>query len=202
MHGWAVKADEIELASQMSYDFHHVSKSDRKIGHHHSWGEEKCRSYHLRAARTVVSETSVGVVARGNPTLDVGLTINELEVTRALAITVSCSVCRTSLVGAREATIGGHRDKIQGAVQATRKLRHIHVEGEFVAQEVEDLVLCRRRHQVRAGADILAVAVFRDKVQSQSVTAGGDTVGGLVVGAVEAAVLSACFVSGADRGVP
>lgn len=191
----------MELASQMSYNFDQVSKRDGKVVYRHLRRDKIC-TYHLRAARTVVSETSVGVVARGNPTLDVGLTINELEVTRALAITVSRSVCCTSLVGAREATVCGHGHEVQGAVQAARELRHIHVEGELVAQEVEDLVLCRRRHEVRAGADILAVAVFRDKVQSQSVTAGRDTVGGLVVSAVETAVLGTCFVSGADRGVP
>lgn len=91
----------------------------------------------------MVSETSVCVVARGNPTLDVGLTTNELEVTRTLAITVSRSVCCASFVGAREATVRGHGDKVQGAIQTTRELRHIHVEGELVAQEVEHLVLCR-----------------------------------------------------------
>jgi hypothetical protein len=76
---------------------------------------------HLGAAASVATNTSVGVVGRWLPTLNVGLTVDELQVTRALAVTVTCAVFGTgSIAGVLAlATIGVHGNEVQRSVQAT-----------------------------------------------------------------------------------
>ena len=75
---------------------------------------------HLSTASTKVTNTGVDIVARGLPSFNVGLAVDELEVTRALGVTVACTVLGTgsvTLLGG-EATIEGHGDEVQSTVQA------------------------------------------------------------------------------------
>ncbi len=79
---------------------------------------------HLGAARAVLADTSVGVVGRLNPLARVGLTVDELQVTRALSIAVAGSVLGTSLVarvlGQTAILIHGH--EVEGTVETAAGL--------------------------------------------------------------------------------
>ena len=94
---------------------------------------------HLRAASAVAAGTGVLVVAGRIPALDVGLAVDELDVTRALSVAVTSTVFGTSLV-ARElgkTAIQVHGDEVQGTVEATANVGDIDIEGELVAKELE-----------------------------------------------------------------
>lgn len=84
------------------------------------------------------------------------LTIDELQVARALCITVAGAVFGASLVGRvlRLATIFIHGDEVQGTIQATAELGQVNIKGELVAQKLERLVLIDAIHQVKTGANV------------------------------------------------
>lgn len=88
----------------------------------------------------MVSEARVGTVGGCHPALDVGLqydqqrpsslelpvsccvsyfSVNKLQVAWALAVTVTCSVRSSGFVGGGQATIRGHRHKVQRPVEST-----------------------------------------------------------------------------------
>ncbi|KAL3295588.1 glycosyl hydrolase family 7 [Colletotrichum asianum] len=71
---------------------------------------------HLSAAAAVRTDTSVGIVGRGDPALDVGLAADELEVASALGVAVSSTVLGTGLVGGvlGHATVLVHLDEVEG----------------------------------------------------------------------------------------
>lgn len=143
------------------------------------------------------------------------LAIDKLDILRALRVAIPSAILGTGLVPAErlEPTILEHLAKVHGAVQPARELGDVHVKGEFLVEEVEQLVLVRAGHEVDSGADILAVVVLLDKLEPQgSGGRGGDAVGAAVVGAVDGAVLRAggsvwaggCvpLVAGVAVGVP
>ena len=76
---------------------------------------------HLRAARAVLADAGVLVVGRLLPVANVGLAVDELEVTGALGIAVTCTVLGARLVARvlGQATVLVHGDEVQGAVEAT-----------------------------------------------------------------------------------
>lgn len=86
-------------------------------------------------------------------------------------------------------------------VATHRQLGQIDIEGKFVANEVELLVLRSRLHQVGTASDVLALAL-RDKLQRQCVSRRSNTVCGRVVSAVDNAVRGTALIVRADRGVP
>jgi hypothetical protein len=97
---------------------------------------------HLGAACANFACSGVGVALRGVPAFDVGLAIDELDVVRALRVTVSSSVLGTSLVVSfADTTVSCHLDEVKSTVEATGELGDIDVEGELLAHEVEHLVL-------------------------------------------------------------
>jgi hypothetical protein len=126
----------------------------------------------------------------------------ELEVTGALRVTVSGTVLGTSSVGGLRAdtTVLGHGDEVQSGVETALDGGQIHVEGELVADEVEGLVAGLVLEEVHTGTDVGAVLVLGHELEVKSVTAGGGTVGALVVDTLDSAVLSAVLVAGADAG--
>lgn len=94
---------------------------------------------HLRAASTVVTDTSVGIVGGGIPTLNVTNTVDVLEITGALSVAVTGTVLGTSLVGGvlGLATIKIHGDEVESAVETAAGAGDIDIEGELVAEELE-----------------------------------------------------------------
>lgn len=129
--------------------------------------------------------------------------VDELEITRALGVTVTGSVLGTSLVGRvlGHATVGIHLGEVEGSVETAGKLRDIDVERELLVERLEDVVGGVGVEKVGAGSDV-GVGSLGDELEGQSVARGGDTVGAAVVRSVECAVLSACSRVGAERRVP
>jgi hypothetical protein len=83
---------------------------------------------HLRAAGTILA--GPGVAAGAVPANDVRLAVNELDILWALRVAITRTVLGAGLVVrvlARTA-ICIHGGEIDGAVQATIKLRHVDVE--------------------------------------------------------------------------
>lgn len=133
---------------------------------------------HLGAAGTDLTLSSIWVVVRWVPALYVSLAVNPLDVVGALGVAVTSSVLGTGLVVALvKATVGGHLDEVQSAVQTARQLRNIDVEGELLANEVEHLVLAVGLHKVGTGADIGSIFALGNELQGQGIAAGRDTVG-------------------------
>lgn len=166
----------------------------------------------------MATNTSIGIVGRWRPVFNVGLgrvyqrtcsdivgcdilahlSIDKLQVTRALAVAVASSVGSTSLVSRvlGQTTVGVHRDEVQSSVQTTlsyvslstcrhwktgfatyRKVGDIHVKSELLAQQLEHLVLSGRCHEVGTRANVGAAAVLGNKVQGEGVAARRNTVG-------------------------
>ena len=129
--------------------------------------------------------------------------VNELDVTRALRVAVSSSVLGTSLVSWElgQATVGVHLGEVESTVQTARKVGNIDIEGELLVEDLEQLVFRVAGHEVDAGTDVL-LGRRGNELESKRVPAGGDTVGALVVGAVESAVGRTGGTVGAESGVP
>jgi hypothetical protein len=99
----------------------------------------------------------------GGPT---DLTVDELEISWALRITVSHAILCTGLVGweLSHAPICHHPRHIQCSVQSTRKMRNIDVKCELLVQHVEHLIVVVIRQQIEAGSNIL-LSTLRDEVE-------------------------------------
>jgi len=135
-----------------------------------------------------------------------------------LGVTVSSTISRSSFVAGElaQSTVGGHLNKVQSAVETTGERRHVNIEGEFLVQEVEHLVVgVVLIKQVNSGSDVrysLKSATSQRKydegltssheLQAKFIAAGGNTVGGLVVGTVECASSSTSLTIGAQGCVP
>lgn len=156
----------------------------------------------LGAAGSAVADTGAVVSVRGLPAVVVGSAAEELEVTGALGVAVTGTVLGTGLVVglAALATVRGHGDEVESRVQTALDGGQVDIEGELVAHQGEHLVLLFAAHEVGTGTDVGAVLVLGDKVQGEGIAAGGDTVGGAVVGTLDSAVLGAVVAAGADVG--
>lgn len=133
------------------------------------------------------------------------LSVNELDIVRALRVAVTRSVFGTGLVAAvlAHTTIGIHLGEIKSTVETTRKVGNINVEGELLVEEVEHLVVrgASWSHEVDTRSNVL-VRSSRNKVEPERVTRGGDTVCTSVVGTIEGTVGSARHVIWAKSSVP
>lgn len=131
--------------------------------------------------------------------------VDELKITRALSITVSSSVLGTSQVTRVlcHSTISIHLREVESTVQSARKLGDIHSESEFLSQKVEGLVLsgASRCHQVCSRSDV-GSCTLGNKVESESITRGGDTIDAGVVCTIKSAVGGTSCVVWAESCVP
>jgi len=132
------------------------------------------------------------------------LAINELQVTKALRITVPSPVFRTSLVVRKpsRSTILIHRYKVQRTIKAARKVRNIDVKRELVVQEVELSVRCVGAHEIETRADVLGICAHGDEGELEGVARSCRAVGFGVVGALESTIGGTGNVTWAERGVP
>ena len=123
-------------------------------------------------------------------------TVDELEITRALRVTVSGTVLRTSLV----AGVGGktairrHLREVQSTIETAGQVGHIDVEGELLVKWLEDLVFGVAGHKVKTRSDI-GLCAGGDEVELEGGTGGGHTVSTAVLSTIE------CAVGGAGSGV-
>ena len=137
--------------------------------------------------------------------MDSYLAVDELDILGALRITVSCSILSSCLVGGifGQSSISIHLGEVQGTVEATGKIGHIYVEGEFLSKELQKLVLggASGSHQVVSGSDI-GVCSGGHKAKLEGITTGSDAVGALIVTSVESAVCGAGHSIRAEGLVP
>lgn len=176
---------------------------------------------HLRAARSVAANTSVLVALGRHPVVHVGLyhalailltsfsnltgitthlAVDELQITRALRVTVTSSVLGTCLVAIvlSQATIGIHGDKVQSSIESAGQTGSVHIECELLVLQLEDLVGTIVLHQKQTGANVGS----SDKAQSEGIAIGGRTVGAGVVSALQSTVCGASLVIGAESRIP
>lgn len=128
------------------------------------------------------------------------LAVDELQITRALRITVASSVLGTCLVALvpLQATIGIHGDKVQSSIESAGQLGSIHIDCELLVLQLEHLVGSFVLHQEQTRANVGA----SDEAQSEGIAVGGRTVGAGVVSAVQSAVCGASLVIGAESRIP
>jgi len=159
---------------------------------------------HLIAASTVVSGTGVGVIGGWLPSIGVGLTSDEFDITWALRVAVTSSIFGTSSVCwvLGETTISLHLGEVDGTVKTARQLANINIEGDFHVQWLEDLVGRLSVHQVDTRSNVGAVGVWSDEAKSEGIATGADTIGGLVGSTFENAVGSAGDIIRAQGGIP
>ena len=108
------------------------------------------------------------------------LSIDELDVVRTLSITIASAILCTSLVTREPAhsTVRVHCNEVHGTVESTWKLGHVHIEREFLIQHAKHLVLALALEKVDTRANILAVVIISDKLESQGIAACGNAISG------------------------
>jgi len=155
------------------------------------------------AAGTVLTSSCVSVVGGRLPASNIGLSIDELDVTRTLRVAVAGTIFGTSLVGGElgHTTIGVHLGEVEGTVKTAREVGDVDVESELLVQELEHLVVSLVGHEVDTRADVL-LGGLSDEFEGECVTAGGDTVCARVISTVESAVRSTGFAIRAKTGIP
>jgi len=158
---------------------------------------------HFRAARTHGTASGVGIASSWCPSLNVGLTSDELHVMWALRIAVTSSVFGTSLIGwvLGHTTILVHLDKVDGAVKTARKVADINVKCNFLVQWLEHEVGGIGLHQVDTRSNVGARRLGNE-LESEGITAGGDTVDTRVIGTFKSAVGGAGDIVRAKSFVP
>jgi hypothetical protein len=130
------------------------------------------------------------------------LTANELDIMRALGVAVASAVFGTRLVVGlgRHATVRSHFGEVDGTVETATEVRHIDVEGELLALQLEELIgiILAGREEVHTGANVGT----GDELERQRVTRSCDTVSARVVSTIKSAVLGAGSTIRAERRVP
>jgi hypothetical protein len=111
---------------------------------------------HLNAAGSISSSTSVGVVGGGFPVKDVGLAVNKFHVVGALGIAITGSVFGTSFVASMSThtTISGHLGKVEGTIEAARKVGNINIECELSVLQLEELIVSVILQEVHTGTNV------------------------------------------------
>jgi hypothetical protein len=132
--------------------------------------------------------------------MDTHLSVDELQVTRALRITVAGSVLGTSLVAIvlGEATVGVHGNEVQSSVESTRKTGGVHIESELLVKELEHLVGVVILHEEHARTDIGTGY----EAQGQRVATGSGAIGAFIVGTIDSTVGSTSFIIRAESSIP
>jgi len=136
----------------------------------------------LRAAGSILASSSVCVSFTWLPAFHIGLAINELEVVRALSITVTHAIFGTSISILRLATISIHLHKIQSTIETTIQFGIIHSVGELLVLQLEEHVRVVGIHEVRSRSNILAVRALGHKAKGKRISRTLDTIGACVLG--------------------
>jgi hypothetical protein len=115
------------------------------------------------------------------------LTVDELDIMRALRITISSPIFRAGIVIRELAhpTVCIHLHEVQRTIEAAGEIRHVDVKGELLVLKIERLVVGLVRHEVDTRADI-GVGY---RLERESVAYGSDAEVIAVVRAVKGTVL-------------
>lgn len=128
------------------------------------------------------------------------LAVDELQIPRALRITVTSSVLGTGIVARvpGQATVGIHGDKVESSVQSAGQFGRIHINSEFLIEQLEYLISAIILHQEQTRANVRP----SDEVQSEGIAIGGSTVSGGIVSTFQGAVFGTGLVIRAQRRIP
>lgn len=127
------------------------------------------------------------------------LAVDEWE-GEALRITVSASIGSSAGVQLAPATISFHFRQIKCTVHAARKLGEVDLDADFVARQLEHLILLLVLfEEIESRAHHVAILVELRHVKL--VPSGGDTILRIVADALDDAVLGAGLRIGADGDV-
>jgi hypothetical protein len=160
---------------------------------------------HLGTAGTHFTNSSIWVSGGWLPSLDISLTINELDVVWALSIAISSTVCSTGIVTITLVSGLLHLDEVEGTVDTAWKLRNIHGECELFSEKLEHHVFLLGIEHERSGSDVLAVLTLSDELELKGSSIGLNTVWGSPVAlwnTVESTVLSARLIIWAELAIP
>jgi len=132
--------------------------------------------------------------------------VDELDILRTLGITISGSILGTSLVCRESAhsSVFVHLREIECAVETARKVGHINVKCELLAEQLEHLIFGRAAssHQVCSRSDIARTAAFRHEVELESIARGCDAISTGVVGSVQSTVGGTLYAIWAHGCIP
>jgi hypothetical protein len=158
----------------------------------------------LSAAGAILAVSCIGVSGTGLPTFRISFTIDELQITGALGITVAESILGTSISVLALATISFHLHKVKRTVESTVKVGIIHSVSEFLVLQLEELVGVFGVHQVVTRAHIPAVRALSHETQSEAVTRSFHAICVLILctSSLDDAVFCAGFGIGAKACVP
>lgn len=131
---------------------------------------------------------------------DTHLTVDKLQIPRALRVAVACAILGTGLVVliGGQTTVRVHGDEVQSAVETTWKVGHIHVEGELLVQQLEHLVGVLVLHQKQTRTNVAS----SDEAKGQGIAVSLDTVRGFILCPVKRTVCGAGLVIRAKSLVP
>jgi len=124
----------------------------------------------LRAAAPELAGSSIWVGVAWLPTFHIGLTIDELEIMRALSITITHAIFGTSISILGLATISIHLHKIQSTIEATIQFGIIHGVGELLVLQLEEHVRVIGIHEIRPRSHILAVRAIGHKAKGKRIS--------------------------------
>merc|ERR1712168_1215431 len=122
---------------------------------------------HFITARSNFALSRIDIIVARYPSLNIDNTTNELQIMRALCITVASAVGSSGLVSFifTHTTILFHFNKVEGTIQATWELRYINIEGELPIQEFEHLILLAAGfHQVNSASIVIRILAVCDKL--------------------------------------
>ena len=132
------------------------------------------------------------------------LTVDELQITWALRITVSNAILGTSFISgvSGHSTIGIHGHEVKRAIKTARKIGDIHVEGELVVQKVELRIRGISVHEIQTRTDIGGISSNSDECKLQRVSARSSAVCSCIIGSLKSAVGGASCVIWAESCIP
>lgn len=83
-----------------------------------------------------------------------------------------------------------HRREVNSTVETAGKVIDFYIHGELLVLEIEHLVVVVIGHEVHTRPDVLLLALS-DELEGEGGAGSGNSIGGLVVGSVQSAVLGA-----------
>lgn len=93
-----------------------------------------------------------------------------------LRVAVTGPIPGASLVVSNiQATIGGHGDQGESAIETTRKLRNVHIKGELLVGGPEQLVSAVVLEEEDTSGDVRREGGFGDVFHPEGITARGNT---------------------------
>jgi hypothetical protein len=159
---------------------------------------------HLSATRSVFTQSRV--LVGGFPAIRITFTVDELDVMRALSITIANTVVSSSLVAVfAHTTISIHLREVKGTVKSTREGADINIEGKLSVLKVELHVVVILVQQESSRSNIFSVGVLGHEAKLEGVSLNLNSISRFpfIFGdSVKSTVLCASFIIRTELWVP